>query len=115
MHPHVGTSTCDSFLPGESGGASTATPRTLSKRNESYNVLNSTARKLIFHCYEFWWAREPKCTVEDTRAFDADMLGIQSWTVFGVRKEAPATGGVLSTPSRKGGLACTTFFAATRY
>lgn len=100
MDPHVVTSACDSSLPGESGGASTATPRTLSK-NKSGNVLNSTARKIIFHCYNFWRAREPECTVEHTAAFVADMLGIGARTVFAVKKEAQATGGVLSTPSRK--------------
>lgn len=64
-------------------------------------MFNSTARKLIFRCYEFWRTREPERTVEDTAAFVADMLGIGSRTVFTVKKEAQAAGGVLTTPSRK--------------
>lgn len=101
MDPHVLPSVRDSSLPGESGGASTSTPGTLSTKNRSGSVLPSTTRKVILHCYEFWRAREPKSTVEETSAFVADMLGVGSRTVFTVRKEAEASGGVLSTPSRK--------------
>ncbi|KAH9368486.1 hypothetical protein HPB48_018714 [Haemaphysalis longicornis] len=101
MDPRVVTSALDSFSPGESGGASIATVRILSEKNKNRNVFSSTARKLIFHCSEFRRVRETKCTVEEAAAFLADMVGIASRTLFTVRKEAEATGGVLSTPSRK--------------
>lgn len=56
---------------------------------------------MALHCYEFWRAKRPDRTVEETSASVAEMLGISSRTVFQVRKEAQASGGKLSTPSKK--------------
>lgn len=104
MDPSVVKQECDNSSPDESGAASVSTPApptTPSHKNKSGIVLHSTARKMALHCYEFWRAKRPDRTVEETSASVAEMLGISSRTVFQVRKEAQASGGKLSTPSKK--------------
>lgn len=94
---------CDASTPGESSAApaSTAGPKTPSLKNKSGAMLHCTSRRMALHCYEFWRAKRPDCTVESTCEFVAEMLGISARTVFQIRKEAKASGGKLSTPCTK--------------